>query len=211
MTVLEIMGDKPNKYHVTDEGVVYRVDDNGEITELGNVDSLGTIPQTPTTSDSDLANDSNLRHTLSEMERLLCNGKGKGLNRFERKLIANDCSNVPALECFVEFCGSQWVKILIARFERGETFLEPVLLKAAQTQLSSAERLASCKRSYSSHAIYQILDNYNIPQVKDALKANPNSPYHEADFVPSSKRSGGCLGIIILFILSTALLVTTLI
>ena len=202
------MGQDQKKFHITDDGVIYRVDDTGEITELGNVDSLRNSEKPSDTPSAPSKYDTKIRYSLSEMEQRLCKGKDKGFNRFERKLLVKESSNIPALEYFVEFGGTQWVNILITRFERGETFLEPVLLKASQNQFSSIERLASCKRPYSSSAIYHILHNYNIQRVNDALKANPNSPYYEQDFVPPQKNRGGCFGVILLFIISTSAFIT---
>jgi len=204
------MGQESKKFHITNEGVIYRVDDTGEITELGNVNSLSDTsikkPNGPYPIVESV--DTKIRYSLSEMEKLLCIGKGKGFNRFERKMLVKESSNVSALERFVEFGGTQWINILIARYEHGETFLEPVLLKAAQNQFSCIERLASCKRQYSSPIIYNTLHNYNIPRVNDALKANPNSPYYEVNFVPSTKKGGGCFGVLMLFIISTATIIT---
>lgn len=204
------MGQGPKKFHITDEGIIYRVDDTGEVTELGNVASLDGDKKRLDTS-MQIAKITNMRYSLSEIEYLLCNGNGRGLNKVERRRLVEESSNVPALEYFVEFGGNQWVNILIRRFEHGESFLEPVLLKVSQNKFSSVERLASCKRPFSSPAIYHILHNYNIPRVNDALRSNPNSPYYEQDFVPTSQKSGGCFGIILLFLISTTTLLITII
>lgn len=234
------MGDNPKKYHITDEGVIYRVDDTGEITELGNVDSLGQTQNT-TVNNEDTTQEVNIRYSLSEMERSLINGKGKGLNRHERKHLVLNSSNVSALEAFVKFCGYDWVKVLVNRYQRGETFLEPVLLKAidipasswlsyyveryekginsfepiifkaAKNQIGEMSIIASCKRKYSDTSIYHILYNLNDPSVIEALKANPISPYYEPYFVPMPEKSGGCFGVILLFIISTATIITNLI
>lgn len=205
------MGQKPKKFHITDEGIIYKVEDTGEITELGNVDSISPTNKPSAVSENPSTQDSNIRYSVLEMENLLCNGKGKGLNRFERKLLVKESSNVHALEYFVDFCGIQWINTLITRFEHGETFLEPVLLKVAQNQLGSFYRLASCKRPFSTPKIYHILHNYDIPGINDTLKTNPNTPYYESGFVLPSKKSGGCLGVIILFIISGIAIITTLI
>lgn len=34
------MGEQPKKYHITDEGKIYRLDETGEITDIGSVDQL---------------------------------------------------------------------------------------------------------------------------------------------------------------------------
>lgn len=188
------MGLETKKYHVTDEGVVYRVDDTGEITELGNVESLsgpGAADAPPSA-----ATDANVRYSMAEMEGMIVKGAGKGLNRYERRMVAKECRNVEALECFVEFAGSQWINMLVGRFERGETWLEPVLEKAAGSPGGSCERLAGCKRKFSKPGIYHVLHAHDNPNVNDALKANPNSPYYEAGFVPKPKGGGGCLGVV---------------
>lgn len=205
------MGEQPKKFHITEDGIIFRVEDTGEITELGNVDALDMSKKIEAVPPVTYPNDSKIRYSLSEMEKLLSEGRGKGFNRHERKFLVKESSNILALEYFIEFGGIQWINILITRFERGETFLEPVLLKASQNQFGSLERLAACKRPFSSPTIYHILHNYDIPLVRDALKANPNSPYYEPNFVPPTKKSGGCFGIILLFIISTATLITNLI
>ena len=205
------MGQEPRKFHITDEGVIYKVDDTGEITELGNVENLDTSKKNLSETKPTSPNDSKIRYSLSEMENHLCNGKGKGFNRFERKMLVKESSNIQALEYFVEFGGTQWVSILINRFEKGETFLEPVLLKASQNNYSSLDRLASCKRPYSSPAIYHILHSYDNQTINDLLKANPNSPYHVPNFVAPPPKSGGCFSVILLFIISVTSIISTLI
>lgn len=179
------MGETQKKFHITDEGVIYKVDDTGEVTRLGNIETLYDTTQKNTRQYSieKHSAEAKIRYRLSEMEEMLCEGKGKGLNRYERKLLATESSNISALEYFVEFSGNQWVNIIIARFERGETMLEPVLEKASRNQFSSVYRLASCRRPYSTSTIYTNLYNLNIPRVRDELKANPGSPYYEAGFV----------------------------
>lgn len=207
------MGQDQKKFYITDDGVIYRVDDTGEITELGNVDSLDTSKKSSDAQLTPSQYDKKIRYSLSEMEQLLCKGKGKGFNRFERKLLVNESSNIPALEYFVEFCGLQWVNILIARFERGDTFLEPILLKVSKNRFGPIDRLAKCKRPYSNPAIYHNLHNFNIPRTNDILKANPNSPYFDPSFelsVVPSEKSDGCLGLILIFIISTAAIIITL-
>lgn len=202
------MGQNSKKFHITDDGTIYRLEDSGEVTELGNVDTISGI--TRESSNQYLygkrPNDSRIRYSLYEMEKMLCDGKGRSLNKHERKYLASESSNVPALERFVEFSGTQWINILVSRFERGETFLEPVLAKAAQDGTNYIERLASCKRPYSDTSIYHNLYKHKIPKITDALKANPNSPYYEPGFVPKSEDGGGgcCLGIILVLIVSAA-------
>ncbi len=207
------MGSEQKKFHITDDGVIYRVDNTGEITELGNVASLDTSKKPSDAPLTPSQYDKKIRYSLSEMEQLLCKGKGKGFNRFERKLLVNESSNIPALEYFVEFCGLQWANILITRFERGDTFLEPILLKVSKNRFGPIDRLAKCKRPYSTPAIYHNLHNFNIPSTNDILKANPNSPYFEPSFessvVPSAKKSDGCLGLILIFTISIATIIIT--
>lgn len=206
------MGTTPRKFHITDEGIIYKINDAGEITELGNVESLAdsSAPKTSATaSPKHPPADMEIRYTLPEMEERLCNGKGNGLNRHERKLLASESKNIPALMQFVGFCGCKWTNVLIARFEQGDTYLEPVLAKVSLSASGSLERLATCKRAYSTQAIYQNLYNHDITIIRNALKANPNSPYYDAGFVPPSPNDG-CFGVILLFIISTATIITTL-
>lgn len=173
--------------------MVYRVDDTGEITELGNVESLSGAGSAAA-ADTAPAADANVRYGMAEMEGMIVKGTGKGLNRHERRMVAKECRNAEALECFVEFAGGQWIGVLIRRFERGETWLEPVLEKVARSQTGSGERLAGCRRKFSNPGIYHVLHGRDNPNVNDALRANPNSPYYEAGFVPKQKGGGGCLG-----------------
>lgn len=206
------MGEIPKKYHITDNGDIYKVNDDGSFTSMGNAEQYIEVPKNnlPESNPTSPSN-SKVRYSLSDMEQRLCNGKGKGLNRFERKMLVKESSNVQALEYFVEFGGTQWVNILIRRYEHGETFLEPVLLKASQNTYSSLDRLASCKRPYSSPTIYHILHSYDNQRINDLLKANPNTPYYEPNFVVPTQKSSGCFGVILLFIISFASIITTLI
>ena len=34
------MGQKPNKYHISDEGIIYRINDDGSFTSVGNIDDI---------------------------------------------------------------------------------------------------------------------------------------------------------------------------
>lgn len=34
------MGQKPNKYHISDDGIIYRINDDGSFTSVGNIDDI---------------------------------------------------------------------------------------------------------------------------------------------------------------------------
>lgn len=147
------MGEQPNKFHITEDGIIFRVEDTGEITELGNVDALDMSKKIEAIPPVTYPNDSKIRYSLSEMEKLLSEGRGKGFNRHERKFLVKESSNILALEYFIEFGGIQWINILITRFERGETFLEPVLHKASQTN-SAVLNVSQHAKGHFHHLLY---------------------------------------------------------
>lgn len=202
------MGDIQNKYHITDEGVVYKVDDTGEITEMGNVESLSTPSHT---ANRDMPTPTNgIRYSLGDVERMLCENKGRKLVKEERKLIATRSKNIEALLNFVNIAGVQWLRKLIRRFEQGETVLEPVLLKMSEDKYGPLFELATCKRGFSDSTIYfNIEQNTSDKEVKKALKANPNSPFYKPGTeMPAKKGGGGCLGVILLAIILTSAIIT---
>lgn len=202
------MGQEQKKYHVTNDGVVYKVDDTGEITEMGNVESLSTTSNIINRDMSVSAN--GIRYSLCEIEQMLCENKGRNLIKEERKLIATQSKNIKALLNFVDIAGVQWLRKLIRRFEQGEIELEPVLQKMSEDKYGPLFELATCKRGFSDSTIYfNIEQNTSDKEVKKALKANPNSPYYKPDTeMPSKKGDGGCLGVILLAIILTSTIIT---
>lgn len=204
------MGNVQKKYHVTDEGVVYKVDDTGEITEMGNVESLSAPSNTANCEKPMAAN--GLRYSLQEMERMLCKNKGRNLVKEERKLIATQSKNIEALLKFVDIAGVQWQRKLIRRFEQGETELEPVLLKMSEDKYGPLFELATCKRVFSDSTIYfNIEQNTSDKEVKKALKSNPHSPFYKPGTeMPSKKGDGGCIGFVLLAIILTSTIITIL-
>lgn len=223
------MGDLPKKYHVTDEGTVYRVNEDGSFTEMCNVENVPSASRqgqsdNPAkhqpldfTSSTLTTKMTMRRYSLEEMEQMLCSGRGNGLNKVERQFIAENSQNYSALDSFVNFAGVQFLIILIRRFESGESFIEPVLLKVASQDIPSInymERLASCRRRFTLTDIINILQNNKDARVRYKFAQNPlyRSQLPEQfikknDVKPSNS---GCLSVFLLLIILTSTIITIL-
>lgn len=212
------MGTSPNKYHVTDSGDIYRIDENGEVTEIGNVDALSDAAQSASERPHSTPGQNadvvmpGARYSLHTMETMLCEGRGRGFNKGERRLVASESQSQKALIAFVKFAGSQWINKLVQRYEKGEEWLEPVLLEVSQNKYAVTERMALCKRRYTNPEIYRNMHGLNLPRITHALITNPQSPYYDPEYAtkfPASKPrkdSGGCFGVILFLIITISVL-----
>lgn len=217
------------KYHVTDEGFVYRVNDDGSFTELGNVENIAS--QTAKDPEQDVTHNNvgktepgrysvkttSVRYSLEVMEDMLCHMRGRGLNKAERSAVAKNSRNYAALDAFIDFAGVQHHTALIRRFEKGEDFIEPLLLKIASQDIPSViflERLAACKKTFSICEITALLQNSQHARVRYKFAQNPlyrpnlSDQYIAKNQSPPQK--GGCLGVIVLAFIS-AITLTSLI
>ncbi|MCM1449481.1 MAG: hypothetical protein NC082_04010 [Clostridiales bacterium] len=221
------MGENPKKYHVTDEGTVYRVNEDGSFTEMCNVENISDAliqRQSSNLVERQYSKYSNtnitvkvipVRYSITEMEQMLCSGRGNELNKAERKIIADSSHNFSALDSFVDFVGVQYLIVLIRRFEAGDTFIEPLLLKIASQDIPSIsfmERLASCKRKFTLPNIIDLLQNNQDSRVRYKFAQNPlYRPQLSEQFIKKNDTkpsSGGCLSVILLILVLTSTIIT---
>lgn len=180
------MGQQPNKYHVNPDGDIFKVNDDGSFTSLGNAESK---------------NKSIDKNRLSQLEnKLIRIGEMHIFNNSEVsveeiKYVVLYSQNSEALLIASNYDDGNTFALLVKRFENGATFLEDAVLNGAQIDgnLKVKLALASCRRKFSDDDILHTLAKDKNPTISNAAKSNPN-------FV---NKSGGCLGIIAFLIMST--------
>lgn len=145
------MGQTPKKYHVSDDGQIYRINKDGSFTNMGNIESIPAADisrrkQPFASSKATNAEPEQIR-TLSECIELLYKGQGKSLSNTERMEVAKYCNDPSTLLSLLESANVQTKLILIRRYESGEEGLVKVILKLKQSDLVSVQNaLARCKR-----------------------------------------------------------------
>jgi len=174
------MGLQPNKYHISDDGNVYRVNEDGSFSEVGNVQDLHASSAKEENMEpvaETILGDSEF--SLYKLEQRILSGKGCSLSVAERKFVAANSLNVDALERFITFAGSQMVCTLIRRFEKGELNLDPVMTSICFNCKSTVtlERLAKCRRPFSNPIVFKTLSEHSMPYVRVEAVKNPNNPY----------------------------------
>lgn len=180
------MGQASNKYHVNSEGEIFKVNDDGSFTSLGNAENK---------------NKGIDKHRLLQIEnKLIRIGEMDIFNNPEIcvediKYIARYSQNSDALLIASHYDDGDIFAILVKRFEKGATFLEDAVLNGAQFEDNAKVKLAlaQCRRKFNDDDILQTLAKDKNSEISNAAKSNPN-------FV---NKSGGCIGIMVLLIIST--------
>lgn len=191
------MGQKQNrKYHITNTGDVYRVNDDGSFTSMGNAEehTLGNKPSMD--SSVNYADSSTVKnYDLQKLENRIINSELCDLTLDEVKYIARKSQNSDALLRASEFDDTAIIPIIVERFENGATFLENAILNGCQYDRNDAVRLAiaKCKRRFDDCDILTTLGKDKNPMVSDAAKSNPNY----------TGKTSGCLGSIMIFVITT--------
>lgn len=169
------MRGQPNKYHVTDNGNIYRVNEDGSFTDMGNVEtkSSATLPS-----------------HLASLEQIVAQGNMRRLNRQDIIVLAKYSQNAEVLLEISEYDDGDIFSLLVKRFEDGATFLEDAVLNGGQWDKSDNVRLAMarCQRKFADDSILQDLAKDKNPQVKQAALSNPHLV----------TKSRGCLTILLL-------------
>ncbi len=212
------MGLDPNKYHISDDGKIYRLDDTGEITMLGDVNDLpgenaGQIPQTVRIT---IKEPGIVRGDLSSLESWIMSGKGRSMNKEERLFVATNSQNTAVLDKLLSFAGAQIVIKIIQRFESGENNLEPLLQRfVTQGSVVVQERLANCRRPFTIEAIASGLWSHPDARLRHAYRNNPcciyrqeqqsapsnNTNKAESNKAKSPKKERGCFVKLLIYIL----------
>lgn len=212
------MGLDPNKYHISDDGKIYRLDDTGEITMLGDVNDLpgenaGQIPQTVRIT---IKEPGIVRGDLSSLESWIMSGKGRSMNKEERLFVATNSQNTAVLDKLLSFAGAQIVIKIIQRFESGENNLEPLLQRfVTQGSVVVQERLANCRRPFTIEAIASGLWSHPDARLRYAYRNNPcciyrqeqqsapanNTNKAESNKAKSPKKERGCFVKLLIYIL----------
>ncbi len=212
------MGLDPNKYHISDDGKIYRLDDTGEITMLGDVNDLpgenaGQIPQTVRIT---IKEPGIVRGDLSSLESWIMSGKGRSMNKEERLFVATNSQNTAVLDKLLSFAGAQIVIKIIQRFESGENNLEPLLQRfVTQGSVVVQERLANCRRPFTIEAIASGLWSHPDARLRHVYRNNPcciyrqeqqsapanNTNKAESNKAKSPKKERGCFVKLLIYIL----------
>ena len=201
------MGIDPKKYHISDDGKIYRLDDTGEITMLGDVNDLpggndaGQAPQA--TEDAGGVVDGD----LCALETRIMSGRGNNLSKDERLFVAVNSKNTAVLDKLLSFAGAQVVIRVIQRFERGEANLEPLLQRfVSQGSIAVQERLANCRRPFTIEAIASGLWSHPDARLRHAYCCIYRQEQQTAPSTKEkkAKEGKGCLGSVVMLILSLA-------
>ena len=212
------MGLDPNKYHISDDGKIYRIDDTGEITMLGDVNDLpgGNAGQIPQTVRITIKEPGIVRGDISSLESWIMSGKGRSMNKEERLFVATNFQNTAVLDKLLSFAGAQIVIKIIQRFESGETNLEPLLQRfVTQGSVAVQERLANCRRPFTIEAIASGLWSHPDARLRYAYRNNPcciyrqeqqatsanNTNEAESNKTKSPKKERGCFVKLLIYII----------
>ncbi len=200
------MGLDPNKYHISDDGKIYRLDDTGEITMLGDINDLpgGNAAAQAPQADVDVGVAGEDLYTL---ENKIMSGRGNSLGKDERLFVAVNSKKTVVLDKLLDFAGAQIVIKVIQRFEKGETNLEPLLQRfVTQGSIVVQERLANCRRPFTIEAIASGLWSHPDARLRHAYRNNPCCIHRQEQTAPSpkEKKKSGCLGTVALIALLVA-------
>lgn len=113
-----------NKYHISDDGEVFRVNQDGSFSSMGNVEEQ-SIRCNAT------------KYNLQELENNIINGNHSRLSIDEVKFVAENSQNSDAVLKASEYDESIIIPILVKRFEDGATFLEEAVLCGLRTTLEA--------------------------------------------------------------------------
>lgn len=177
------MGQGQRKYHITDNGDIYKVNNDGSFTSMGNAEKQVGGKKTI------------IEESLPLFEKKLLNEDPSSLTIDEIKCIASYSQNSDALLKASDIHEEIVIPILVERFEQGATFLEDAVLNGCQYDDNFIVKLsiAKCKRKFNDDDILTELGKDKNPQISSAAKSNPNYTGKES----------GCFGIVILFMIST--------
>lgn len=183
------MGQQPNKYHINPEGDIFKVNEDGSFTSLGNAENKNKYID---------------KERLSQLEnKLIRIGEIDIRNNPEFSteditFVARYSQNSDALLIASNYDDGEIFEILVKRFENGATFLEDSVLNGGQYEDNYKVKLAlaQCHRKFSDDDILRSLAKDKNPVISNTAKANPH-------YV---SKSGGCLGAVTLLIGSTLLM-----
>lgn len=176
------MGQQSNKYHISDNGDVFRVNQDGSFTSMGNVEG------------QDFGSKAK-NYNLREFENRLINGDTSQLSIDEVKFVAENSQNSDAVLKASEYDEEIIIPILVKRFEDGVTFLEGAVLCGCEYDKNETVKLAvaNCKRKFNEDGILTTLGKDKNHLISNAAKRNPNY----------TGKGGGCLGSILIFVIAT--------
>lgn len=178
------MGQRQQKYHITDNGDIYKVNNDGSFTSMGNAEKQVGGKKII------------IEESLPMFEKKLLNEDPSSLTIDEIKCIACYSQNSDALLKASDIHEEIVIPILVERFEQGATFLEDAVLKNGcqyDDNFIGKLSIAKCKRKFNDDDILTELGKDKNPQISSAARSNPNYTGKES----------GCFGIVILFMIST--------
>lgn len=172
------MGEQSNKFHIDNDGHVFRVNVDGSFTDMGNI------------SDSPKYDASR----LAQIEQILEKQNETGLTKDDIMFCCQYSQNSDALRWGGALYDDAFC-LLVKRFENGATFLEDAALNGAELCDENDKdytdygydcvkvklALAKCKRPFSDEGILRTLAKDKNPKISYAAKSNPHY-----------KKSGGC-------------------
>lgn len=189
------MGQEQKKYHITDDGDIYKVNKDGSFTAMGNAEEhKPDVERRKNTSES--------RDRLISLENMLISEQGNLLSPQEIEFVARYSQNSEALGMLAYLEDGRYFPLLVKRFENGATFLEDSVLQGGQWADEEIIKLslANCRRKFNDDGILTALGKDKDARISQAAKRNPNY----------TGKGDGCLGVIILFIITTSTLITIL-
>lgn len=201
------MGQQPKKYHVNDRGDVYRVNDDGSFTEMGNAENF----KYPTVSDGprDGSSDRILIHRLVGLEKRVEEGGVGTLSRDEAVFLARNSHNVEILTSLMYYApgeessnlDSEIYCLILQRYQTDDTIAAISFAFDAGIFEDSYEirmAMAQSKEPFEGirSVLRQLVKDKN-PEIREAALANPN---YEA------KAGGGCFGTLVALIATISLM-----
>lgn len=188
------MGQGQPKYHVTDEGQVYRVNEDGSFTDLGNAEDKMSATARHFNNDGQSGS-----HNLKDLENKVLQKRMMELSREEARFVAERSGDIEVLTEIFDYSST------------GDDNLDPDVFAVLMKRYMSEEDLASLGFVFSA-GVYDDSDKIRMTlasakveydDVEDVLQqlSKDKNPAIRAAAVSNpfyKVKKGGCFGIFVL-------------